>query len=346
MRPHRDHHQEVPLDWARDLAERVIASERVAVARAITSVESADPRAHELLDALHRHLGTGVRLGITGPPGAGKSTLVGALTRVARASRQRVGIIAVDPTSPFTGGALLGDRVRMGEWALDPAVFIRSMATRGSMGGLARASEEAADILEAAGSERILIETVGVGQSEIDVVHAADTTLVVLVPESGDGVQTMKAGLMEIADIFVVNKADRAGADTLIADIETTLTLRAEAADWRPPVVRSVATSPDGVRDLWEAIQRHEQYLRESGRFAARRRERLAARMRQRIRERVVNELWHARGVEDAVRAAVAEVEARLAGPYRAADAIADRVLAGGAASARAEAVAPSEGGR
>ncbi len=328
----------MPLDWARDLAERVIASDRIAVAKAITSVENADAHSHALLDALHGRLGSGLRLGITGPPGAGKSTLVGSLTREARARGQRVGIIAVDPTSPFTGGALLGDRVRMAEWALDTDVFIRSMATRGSMGGLARASEEAADILEASGRDRILIETVGVGQSEIDIAHAADTTLVVLVPESGDGVQTMKAGLMEIADIFVVNKADRAGADTLVADIETTLTLRSDGSEWRPPVVRSVATSPDGVHELWAAIEKHETHLRESGRYAGRRRERLAARMRQRIRERVVNELWHTRGVEDAVRQAVADVEAGLAGPYRAADMIADRVLAGGAALARAEA--------
>jgi len=177
----------------------------------------------------------------------------------------------------------------------------------------------------------VLIETVGVGQSEIDVVHAADTTLVVLVPESGDGVQTMKAGLMEIADVFVVNKADRPGADQLAADIEVTLSLRAQGDGWRPPVVRTIATAADGIGSLWTEVLRHEDHLRATGRFAARRRERLAARVRQRVRERVIDELWHRADVEEAIRQAVGEIERGAAGPYRAADAIADRVLAGGA---------------
>jgi LAO/AO transport system kinase len=212
------------------LLEGLAARQQTALARAISMVENATPGFEELLAALHPRLGRARRIGITGPPGAGKSTLVQQLTGAFRAQGLTVGVVAVDPSSPFTGGALLGDRIRMERSALDSGVFIRSMASRGSLGGMATTTAEVADVLDAYGFDRILLETVGVGQSELDVAAAADTTVVVLVPESGDGIQVMKAGLMEIADLFVVNKADRPGADRLRQELEVALGLRAGQA--------------------------------------------------------------------------------------------------------------------
>jgi LAO/AO transport system kinase len=231
------------------------AGRSAALARAVSIVENHRPGFDALLGALHPRVGRARRIGITGPPGAGKSTITTLLARSMRADGFRVGIVAVDPTSPFTGGALLGDRIRMEEIALDPGVFIRSMATRGSLGGLASATREVADVLDAFGCERILIETVGVGQSELDVARAADTSVVVLVPESGDAIQTLKAGVMEIADIFVVNKADRPGADRLRTDIELMLGMRMGSALQNVPAhhgvdLRSVADRDAARRAL------------------------------------------------------------------------------------------------
>src|SRR5690606_12938338 len=210
----------------RELLARFEAGERAALARLISMVENEREAAAALLDALHPRLGRAHRIGITGPPGAGKSTMTAALVAGYRRAGEQVAVVAVDPTSPFTGGALLGDRIRMNELATDPGVFIRSMATRGALGGLALATKEVADVLDAFGYDRVLIETVGVGQSELDIAAAADTTIVVLVPEAGDAIQAMKAGLMEVADLYVVNKADRPGADRLAREIEVMLNLR------------------------------------------------------------------------------------------------------------------------
>jgi GTPase len=239
------------------LAERVIARDPRAIARAISLIEDELPAGATLVGQLHPHTGRAFLLGVTGPPGAGKSTLVDRLTAEYRKQGKQVGVLCVDPTSPYTGGAVLGDRVRMQGHAEDPGVFIRSMATRGHLGGLARTTGEAAIVLDAAGYDVVIVETVGVGQDEVDIVRTADVSVVTVVPGAGDEVQALKAGIMEIADVFVVNKADREGADRTAASIESMLSLEQWPADaWRPPVLRTVATTGAGVVELVETIDR------------------------------------------------------------------------------------------
>jgi LAO/AO transport system kinase len=239
------------------LSDRVLQGDPRAIARAITLIEDESPAGAELVRRIFSRTGQAYVVGVTGPPGAGKSTLVDRLTSLIRADGRTVGVVAVDPTSPFSGGAILGDRVRMQAHAGDTGVFIRSMATRGHLGGLARATSEVALVLDAAGNDVVLIETVGVGQDEVDIVRTADVSVVTLVPGSGDEVQTLKAGIMEIADIFVVNKADREGADRTVSSIEAMLSLHTygEGA-WRPPIVKTEATTGRGVDALLEAIAR------------------------------------------------------------------------------------------
>jgi LAO/AO transport system kinase len=270
-----------------DLLAGLLAGGRVPLARAISWVENEHPGAVRLLDACFERSGRALRIGVTGPPGAGKSTLV---TRIAQEYRRRgetVAIVAVDPTSPFSGGALLGDRVRMIELAGDPGVFIRSMATRGSMGGLAVHTAQACDVLDAAGFSRVLIETVGVGQSELEVAETADTTAVVLVPESGDAVQAMKAGLMEIADVFVINKSDREGAERAAFAIRSALELRAPTSEWRIPVEQTIASQDKGVDTLVDRFEEHLVFLRETGALELRRRRRLEQRLADLVRDRL-----------------------------------------------------------
>lgn len=275
-----------------DLAQRVIDGERVAIARAITHIESATEEGRRISAKLYSKTGRAQTVGLTGSPGAGKSTLTDSLIGVVRAENLTAGVIAVDPSSPFSGGAILGDRVRMQNHATDSGVFIRSMATRGHLGGLALAVPQAVRVLDAAGIDLVIVETVGVGQVEIEVAESVDTTVVVVNPGWGDAIQAAKAGLMEIADIFVVNKADRNGADEAVRDIEQMIDL-APPAGWRPPVLRTVAVRGEGVVELWAAIKDHFEYLKSAGELDARRRERAVKEIRstaseviaQRVRE-------------------------------------------------------------
>jgi LAO/AO transport system kinase len=311
------------------LSDRVLAGDPRAIARAISLIEDEAPAATDLLRAIFPRTGRAYLIGVTGPPGAGKSTLVDRMTQELRAREKTVGVVAVDPTSPFSGGAILGDRVRMQTHAGDPGVFIRSMATRGHLGGLARASYEVALVLDASGKDVVLIETVGVGQDEVDIVRTADVSIVTLVPGAGDEVQALKAGIMEIADIFVVNKADRDGADATVRELRHMLTLgeRRHPGDWRPPVVRTVASRGDGVDELLEELDRHRTWLEETGALHERRLHRAADEVETialtALRERVGD--LRASDGENGLDALAADVVAGRTDPYAAAD----RLLAG-----------------
>jgi LAO/AO transport system kinase len=305
-----------------DLIRRLIAGDRTALARAISRVENEEPDAVEILDVSFQKSGGARRIGITGPPGAGKSTLVTRLTQEWRKRGETVAIVAVDPTSPFSGGALLGDRVRMAELAGDDGVFIRSMATRGSMGGLAVHTTQVCDVLDAAGFSRVLIETVGVGQSELEVAETADTTAVVLVPESGDGIQAMKAGLMEIGDVFVINKADRDGAERGAFAVRSALELRMASSEWKPPVLLTVASLGTGVSELADAFEEHLAFLEEAGVLETRRRRRLEQRLSDLLRARLWED-FRSRVPASAWQSCIDDLAERRSTPARAADRLA-----------------------
>ncbi len=316
----------------RALAAGVFEGDRRAVARAISRVEAEGPAAASMVRAVHARTGRGYLVGVTGAPGVGKSTLVDRLTAVLRSRGRTVGILAVDPSSPFSGGAVLGDRVRMQAHAGDDGVFVRSMASRGRLGGLSQATADAALVLDAAGFDVVVIETVGVGQAEVEISRAADITLVVTMPGGGDGVQALKAGVMEIADVFVVNKADQTGADRAAADIEAVLRLNEYGpGDWRPPVLRTRATEGGGVEEVVEAV----------GRFQARGGDGAEARRRERVMARV-RELVSRRFLEHAERRAlgpggfdrfVDQVADTVIDPYTAAERILDLAVGGTAAA-------------
>jgi len=256
------------------LVEKLLAGDRRSLARLITLVEKGDPSLPGVMDRLHPHTGRAYTIGITGPPGAGKSTLVDHLIHLMRQEKLRVGILAVDPSSPLTGGAVLGDRIRMQRHYLDEGVFIRSLATRGTAGGLSRATGDAVKLLDAFGADNVIVETVGVGQTEVEVMRLADTVVVLLTPESGDAIQTMKAGLLEVADVFVINKADRAGAQALASDLQTNMNLAETRPWWRPPILLTQAREGQGVQEVYDAVREHRQAQEQSSRLAEKRRRR------------------------------------------------------------------------
>ena len=333
------------------------------LARAISQVENGRAGFEALLSRIHPTLGHARRIGITGPPGAGKSTLTERLVQVLRAKGHTVAVVAVDPTSPFTGGALLGDRIRMESVALHPGVYIRSMATRGSLGGLATTTREVCDVLDAAGFDRILIETVGVGQSELDVGRSADTTVLVLVPESGDGIQTLKSGVMEIGDVFVVNKSDRPGADRLRQEIEITLGIRAgnayrhvkahhgaravgaDKADgksggpadrrtaeptlWQHPVLGTIASKGEGIELLADALDGHHEWLIETGELGIRRRRRLFQRTREVVDRAAHQWIWQETAAEQMINDRLDDLAAGRTSPYEVASEVLDGLKQG-----------------
>ena len=271
-----------------ELVDRLLAGEARALARAISWIEDEDERGFRLLDAVYPRIGGAYRIGISGPPGAGKSTLVDALTESYLDSGKTVGIVAVDPTSPFTGGALLGDRIRMMELSTDPEVFIRSMGTRGHLGGLARRTTEMAKILDAWGADYVLVETVGTGQAEVDVVQTAQTVVLIMVSGLGDEVQTFKAGILEIGDVFAINKADREGADRLLLELEAMLDLKEGKWDWRPKIVKTVATEGGGIGELVDAIDEHLEHQKETGALHKKNLERAVVEIEDILRDRIV----------------------------------------------------------
>jgi LAO/AO transport system kinase len=313
------------------IVEGVLGGDRRSMARAISMVEDGSEHLPRLIADLFPHTGRAHSVGLTGSPGVGKSSLAAELVKGARAREVTVAVLAIDPTSPFTGGALLGDRLRMQSHATDPGVFIRSMATRGHLGGLALAAPEAVRVLDASGAGVVVIETVGVGQAEVEVATQADTTLVVVAPGWGDAVQASKAGILEIADVFVVNKADREGADEAVRDLELMLKMGPEL-EWRPPVVRTSTQTGEGIDDLWEAIQSHRKHLESTGELERRRRDRLLGEVEgmaaARLRERVAAMLE-----EGALESLADDLVARTVDPYRAADMLVERAEPPGPAS-------------
>jgi LAO/AO transport system kinase len=304
------------------LIERISAGDARAVARAISKVEDGAEDAADLMKEIFPRTGRGMVIGITGSPGAGKSSLVDKLAGLYRKRGERVGIVAVDPSSPFTGGAILGDRIRMQTLGLDKDVFIRSMATRGNLGGLARATVDAVAILDAAGYGKIIVETVGVGQDEVEIVKAADVSVVVLVPGMGDDIQTIKAGIMEIGDVFVINKADREGVMRTEKELEALLSLAMRPDAWQPPIIKTVATENKGIAEMAEAIERYQEFQQRGESSAGRRHAIARWRILELLRERLLARTLSADSASDKLDALAAEVADKRRDPYSAVEEI------------------------
>jgi len=317
----------MPRSWSLDeLVDGVREGDRRALARAITLVENGDPLAYELIRELYPETGRGYAVGVTGPPGVGKSSLISALVRLVRGDGRSVGVISVDPSSPFTKGALLGDRIRLADHFLDPEVFIRSMGTRGHLGGLAETTLQAALILDAAGKELLFLETVGAGQSEVEVIGIADTVLLVLMPGSGDSIQALKAGIMEIPDVIAVNKRDHPAAKTMLNEVRSILSLDTER-EWKPPIVLTEAVTGEGVPELWEKLAEHRAFLEDSGTLAERRAANLAGEVFAVASARATARLEAAVAGDEELRRLLGEVQRRELDPLTAVREIMERVF-------------------
>lgn len=310
-----------------DIASKVLKGDPRAIARLITLAENNDPAAISAMKDIHSHTGRAHVVGITGVTGSGKSTLISELTRVFRKQGKKVGIIAIDPTSPFSGGALLGDRIRMMELATDDGVFIRSMGTRGMLGGLTSAVYDVVEILDASGKDIVIIETVGVGQAEVDVVKIADTTLVVLVPGLGDVIQTIKAGIMEIADIYVVNKADRPDVDQTVAEIQSLVDIVCSEKKRIIPIVKTIAKQNKGINELVNEIKKHENFLKKSKTFATQRKIRYEAELVEIIRKRLMNFIFDESTFKERVEALIEQIIDKKIDPHSAAEEILSKIL-------------------
>src|SRR2546426_10671409 len=314
-------------DWTREsLAEGVRTGDKRALARAISLVENSDPLAYELVRDLYPETGQAYAVGITGPPGVGKSSLISELVRHIREGQRTIGVISVDPSSPFTQGALLGDRIRLSDHFLDPGVFIRSMGTRGHLGGLAETTLQALLVLDAAGKELVFLETVGAGQGEVEVIGIADTVVLVLMPGSGDSVQALKAGIMEIPDVIAVNKMDHPAAKTMVNEVRSILSLDPDPA-WRPPIVLTDATRGENVPELWEKIEEHRAYLESEGRLEERRRKNLAGEVFAVASGRAKAHLERAVADDPELRRLLDEVQRRELDPLSAVREIMERVF-------------------